>query len=580
MIIRFTFLALCVLSLGCATGKRDETLQANSNSETPFARSENIKKSVPERPFPKDSLYKLLLAEFALRRNFYPIALSSYLEEARILRDPNLSAHTTRIASFLRKKTAAKESAQLWVELSPTDPRANLTLGELLIASGELIDAIPHLAAAATAGKEVNFPELLKQYEKLTSSEQIVLQHKLKELTLKLPENINLLLTVAILNQSNGKNKEAIALLKRILNLNPNHQRSILLKSSIQLEEGSPNALSDIRQAIKLNPKDSKLRLEYAKLLTRKDLAESRRQFEILSAESPKNSELLLSLALINQEIGDIFAAKAYLQKLIVKQQKVNEARILLARISESENDLQKALIHYSLVEDGPEFLFATNRIGEILLNANQLSNFSNHFNRARSRQTHLGEELFLLEANLLSKDGFFHDSLGVFSRGIALYPNSLNLRYNRSIVAESINNLKLAEQDLRLIIASHPNNAAALNALGYTLANKTNRLVEAYELISKALELKPNEPAILDSMGWILYKQQRYEKALEFLRKAYDLLPDPEVAAHIGEVLWITGKTQAAKEIWEEADKISPGHKVLKETLKRFKANEFQLKS
>ena len=580
MIIRFTLLALCFLSLGCATGKRDETLQIKSNSKAPSALSENIEESLSERSFPKDSLYKLLLAEFALRRNFYPIALSSYLEEARILRDPNLSAHTTRIASFLRESAAAKEAAQLWVELNPTDPQANLTLGEILIISGEPLDAIPHLAMAAKAGKAVNFQELLEQYEKLNSSEKMVLEHELKVLTLKLPENINLLFTVAILNQSNGKNKEALPLLQRILKLNPNHHRSILLKSSIQLEEGSPNALSEIRQAIKLNPKDSKLRLEYAKLLTRKDLAESRRQFEILSAESPKNSEFLLSLALINQEIGDISAAKAYLQKLLTQQQKVNEARTLLARISEIENDLQKALIHYSLVEDGPEFLFANNRIGEILLNANQLSKFSNHFNRARNRQTHLGEELFLLEANLLSKDGFSLESLSVFSRGIALYPNSFNLRYNRSIVAESINDLKLAEQDLRLIITSHPNNAAALNALGYTLANKTDRFTEAYELISKALELKPNEPAILDSMGWILYKQQRYEKALEFLRKAYDLLPDPEVAAHIGEVLWITGKTQAAKKIWDEAKKLSPGHKVLEETLKRFKANEFQLKS
>ena len=580
MIIRFTLLALCVLTLGCATKKGDETLQTNSNIKSPATRSENNEKSLSERHFPKDSLYTLLLAEFALRRNFYTIALSSYLEEARILRDPNLSAHTTRVASFLRERAAAKESAQLWVELNPTDPQANLTLGEILITSGEPLDAIPHLAMAATAGKAVNFQELLEQYEKLNSSEKMVLEHELKVLTLKLPENINLLFTVAILNQSNGKNKEALPLLQRILKLNPNHHRSILLKSSIQLEEGSPNALSEIRQAIKLNPKDSKLRLEYAKLLTRKDLAESRRQFEILSAESPKNSEFLLSLALINQEIGDISAAKAYLQKLLTQQQKVNEARTLLARISEIENDLQKALIHYSLVEDGPEFLFANNRIGEILLNANQLSKFSNHFNRARNRQTHLGEELFLLEANLLSKDGFSSESLSVFSRGIALYPNSFNLRYNRSIVAESINDLKLAEQDLRLIITSHPNNAAALNALGYTLANKTDRFTEAYELISKALELKPNEPAILDSMGWILYKQERYEKALEFLRKAYDLLPDPEVAAHIGEVLWITGKTQAAKKIWDEAKKLSPGHKVLEETLKRFKANEFQLKS
>ena len=175
MTIRFTLLALCFLTLGCATGKGNKTLQINSNSKAPSAHTEIIEKPVSERRFPKDSLYKLLLAEFALRRNFYPIALSSYIGEARTLRDPNLSAHTTRIASFLRKRGATKESAQLWVELNPADPQANLTLGEILIDSGELLDAIPYLAIAADAGKEVNFPELLRQHEKLNSDEKMVL---------------------------------------------------------------------------------------------------------------------------------------------------------------------------------------------------------------------------------------------------------------------------------------------------------------------------------------------------------------------------------------------------------------------
>ncbi len=580
MMIRITLLMLCLIMAGCATGIKEKSDQLNSKDRAAVATSQVVEDSPLERRFPEDALYKLLIAEFALRRNVYPIALSSYLEQARLLRDPGLSAHTTRVASFLRDSKATKKSAELWVELDPKDPQANLTLGELLMVSGKPLEALPYLAKAAMAGEEVNFSELLKQREKLSLREKIVLEQQLNKLTLKLPKSSSVLLALSLLKKADGENKQALFFLQRILNLNPNHQQAILLKSSIQLDEGIPNALSEIRRAVKLNPKDSKLRLEYAKLLTRKDLDESRKQFEILSAESPKNSELLLSLALINQEIGDTFEAKAYLQKLITNQQKVNEARTLLARISEDENNIQEALIHYFSVNDGPEFLFANSRIGSILLSTNQISDFSNHFNRARTRYTHLGEELFLLEADLLSKNGLLDESLDVFSRGLSLYPDSINLRYNRSIIAETMNDLKLAEKDLRAIITSHPYNAAALNALGYTLANKTNRLEEAFELITRALKLQPNEPAILDSMGWILYKQRRYKKSLEYLKKAYALYPDPEVAAHIGEVLWITGNIQAAKRIWKEADELSPNHKILKETLRRFKANEFQLNS
>ena len=153
-----------------------------------------------------------------------------------------------------------------------------------------------------------------------------------------------------------------------------------------------------------------------------------------------------------------------------------------------------------------------------------------------------------------------------------------MNLRYNRSILAEMHDDLILAEKDLRIIISTDPSNAMALNALGYTLANRTNRLEEAYNLISRALELQPNEPAILDSMGWVLYRQNQYSRALEFLKAAYELLPDPEVAAHIGEVLWVTGEKEAARKIWVKAIKQAPEHKVLKETIYRFTAREIIL--
>ena len=122
----------------------------------------------------------------------------------------------------------------------------------------------------------------------------------------------------------------------------------------------------------------------------------------------------------------------------------------------------------------------------------------------------------------------------------------------------------------MRAILARDPNNATALNALGYTLADRTDRHEEALRLISRALELDPGEPAIMDSMGWVLYRTGRYEEALDYLTRAYAEFPDPEVAAHLGEVLWVNGDTDAATQVWQGALLKDPNHKILLSTLER----------
>jgi len=179
-------------------------------------------------------------------------------------------------------------------------------------------------------------------------------------------------------------------------------------------------------------------------------------------------------------------------------------------------------------------------------------------------------EQLFSLEADLLSQADDVPAALLVLNDGVSAFPDSITLLYARSMAAEQLGDLATMERDLRTIITNHPDNTTALNALGYTLANRTERYTEAYELISRALELQPDEPAILDSMGWVLYRQGRYEEALEYLTRAYAEFPDAEVAAHLGEVLWVSGNTEAATSIWRGALLRDPEHKVLRATLER----------
>jgi tetratricopeptide (TPR) repeat protein len=159
-----------------------------------------------------------------------------------------------------------------------------------------------------------------------------------------------------------------------------------------------------------------------------------------------------------------------------------------------------------------------------------------------------------------------------VANQALVAYPNNSDILYARSLLAEKMDNLLMTEADLRTILIAEPENVHALNALGYTLADRTDRLMEAYGYIQKAYKLAPDEPAVLDSMGWVLYRMGRPEEAIRYLRGALAIMPDDEIAAHLGEVLWVTGMKAEAKKVWNKALEAKPDSTHIRDVLKRFK--------
>lgn len=335
-------------------------------------------------------------------------------------------------------------------------------------------------------------------------------------------------------------------------------------------EQDSETPFARIERALEEDAERDRLRLQYARLLARDDMAAARQQFEILSAGNPEDGDLLFSLALINEELDDRLAARAYLQQLLDLQQRSSEAYFVLGRIAESEGDTAQAIEHYMQVGDGKDLLAATLRIGKILLDEDRQARFSGYFATLRQSYPARSEQLYALQANLLNEARRDEASLALLNEAIAAFPESTSLRYSRSVVHERRDDIDAAVADLRSILAREPANATALNALGYTLANRTDRLDEAHELIREALKLEPNEPAILDSMGWVLYKKGDFEAAIDYLTRAYASFPDPEVAAHLGEVMWKNDNVDGARNIWRGALLKDPDHPVLQETLQR----------
>jgi Flp pilus assembly protein TadD len=563
----------CALLLACASQP-----PAAEPDQPPEAAAAPAPPPPPERAIPDDSVYPLLLAEFALRRGDFEVALEQYSAQAPLLRDPGVSAHTTHLAQYLAREQEALEAAQLWVELEPGNLEANNTLAILLIRQGRNVQALPHLALLAREGEEVNFPTVLNDFEQLSPTDRAELSRGVERLAQEMPDNTQVLLTQAMIQAETRQFEASLGTLNQVFALEADQKQAALLEAKILMAQGSPQPFARLERMLAANPEDTQVRMQYARMLTATDLAAAQEQFEVLSTQAPRNGELLLSLALLNRETGDNVAARNYLRQLLALEQHVDEAHYYLGRIAEDDGDKQSAIYEYKQVEEGREFVAANGRLGLIYISGGQLDEYRAHFDQLRRNYPERAEQLYGVEADLLARENEVATALAVINEALLQMPDSTALRYARAMLAEEQGDLALLESDLRRIIAEEPDNATAMNALGYTLANRTRRYDEAYRLISQALALQPNEPAILDSMGWVLYRMNRNEEALDYLTRAYAAFPDPEVAAHLGEVLWVSGDTDRAVQVWQGALLKDPDNVVLVETLQRLEITGLQL--
>lgn len=554
------------LLIGCATQAPNDDMGANQAA----AIKTEPAVSVPEKPFPADSFYDLLVAEFALRRQLYDVTLENYTRQASLLRDPGVSAHATHLAQFMQRGDEALSSAQLWVELDPENAEANNTVASLLAQQGQSAAALPYLVVVEQQTGEANFPMLLNGFSQLSDQQRAELANNLDRLAADYPKNTRLLLTQALIHAEYRQFDLALDELDTLLDLEPDQPQAVLLEARILAEQKVNKPYQRLQRVLQDNPDAKRLRLQYARMLTATDLGAAREQFEILSQQSPQDSDLLFSLALINREIGDNEAAHAYLQQTIALGQRTDEAYYYLGRIAEDNNDPEDAINNYMAVGIGPQYLAANSRIGAILVEQDQLDRSNAWFKEQRERTPQLREQLYGLEADILTRANATNASIKLLNQALQEMPSSTSLRYARAMLSEQLDDLESMEKDLRSILAADPDNATALNALGYTLADRTTRYNEALELVSRALALQPNEPAILDSMGWVLYRNGQYDESVVYLTRAYAEFPDGEVAAHLGEVLWVKGDTEDAIAIWQAALLREPAHPVLLKTLRR----------
>ncbi len=331
--------------------------------------------------------------------------------------------------------------------------------------------------------------------------------------------------------------------------------------------------LQDLGEFVAANPKASEARLGYARgLVAEKRYGEARREFQRLLAEKDGSGEMVYAVAVLSLQLNDFDEAEKQLKHLVeTNHAEINNARVYLGQIAEERKHWDEALQWYGQVTAGNQYMAARMRMAQVLVRQAKLPEARRVLQESAAANLAERSQLLIAEAQLLRDAGQPRDSYTVLADGLAQHPDQPELLYETAMMAERTGSLPVAERHLRRLIEIKPDYAHAYNALGYSLAERNERLDEAQQLIDKALQLAPEDPFILDSKGWVLFRRGDASGALEALKKAFALRADPEIAAHMGEVLWALGRKDEARKTWSEAEKAHPGNEVLLGTIKKF---------
>lgn len=526
---------------------------------------------LPPRPFPTETLYSLLAAEMAGSRQQYDIALSNYAQQAQETRDPQVAERATMIARYLNDNATAAANAVLWAELEPDNDQALGNASYTLMQEGRLLEAFEMSRRLRQYKDESLFQSIAANAGRLTYVQrEELLAGYLQELE-KYPQDEQLLIGLGLLSQLQERPEDALEYARQTLKVHPRSTAATLLESSVLHHlNRTDEAIARLAAMLEHHPHHLRLRLQYARLLVNQDLSKAHQQFEILVQQHPEDPDLLLSLALVAMEEKNLDSAANALEQLLDFEAKASIANFYLGQVSELRGERKRAVLHYLQVQPGENFLQANVNLLNIMVSEGDLLSASQHIERVVTASPELADNYQLLHAQALTRHDYLEAADAVLTQALTRSPNNADLRYSRALVYEKQNQLPKAEQDLRLILAREPNNPLVLNALGYMLADRTQRLAEAQEFLLQAVALSPEDPAIIDSLGWLYFRLGDYSEALVLLRRAYHLYPDPEVAAHLGEVLWVIGEQDEARNVWQQSLERHPGNLFIESTMER----------
>lgn len=520
-------------------------------------------------------VYKYLLGEIAGQRGDLSLASQLFLDLAKQTRDPRLAERATKSAAYARQQQLALEAAVLWAELDPDSLEAQQASSQMLVSTGDVQSAIPHIKKLLSkdnmrAEGFLYINDLLSLQKDKKAVYEII-----KELAQPYPQSAEAqfaLARAAWLAEDRPAAKKALT---SASTLRPGWEPSALMQGQILASESPDDAVKFYKDFLSKFPKANNVRMGYAKLLVNlKRHKEAKPEFIKLSESAKGNPETSAVVGLLSLEANELGMAKKYLQQALDNGFNDREQLyIYLGRTEERQKNDAKALDWYDQVPpNNNHYLEAKFSAANVIARTKNLDAAISMLDSLEDLSIEQKLAIVQAEAGMLSQENRHQDAYNLIEKTVNTVPNTPQLIYDYAMAAERLGKLDIMEAQLRKVITLQPDYAAAYNALGYSFADRNINLSEAKTLIETALKLSPGDHYILDSLGWVEYRLGNFAAAVEHLRKAHNMQADPEISAHLGEVLWKQGLQEEAQKIWEVALKDFPENTILISTTKKFK--------
>ncbi len=531
-------------------------------------------KKIPEikTAIDPDVLFLLMTAEIAGQRGQYALALDGYLRAANKIKDVEVIKRAAKIAVYLQDMPKLERSLQLWMEVDPDNLEAHYLLAIEAIKSGNkarAIESLDFILARDDSDFESNTLAMLKGLQK--PAELALAYQVFEALSIKYPGNEKLYFVQALMDVQGKRNRQAQLKIAKALVLEPNWVKALLLQAQLYIVQGKLAEATELLQRADTEKPRMQIREQIAQLLMQQGrFDEAQDVLQDLIVQAPENNELKFKLALVYLQVDKEAEARDILEALVDDPAYRDRAAFYLGRIEAKARHAKEALEWFDGIGTDPYKYEAGISSILILMDEQRFKKGLLRVQRMQTEYLQKKSDLVLIESEIYSQMQAYAKAFDVLTTALLEDADNHKILYARALIAEKLDKLDVLEDDLKYILEKNPNNVSALNALGYTLADKTNRYAEAKVYLDKALALKPNDAIIMDSYGWLLFKLNKVSEAYQYLQRAYELEPQAEIAAHLVDVLWVMGEESEARAILSDALQKDPSDSLLIEVKER----------
>ena len=574
MIFKRSMIFITLLLVACAHAPQQVTVeQPKPVVESPPVVEEPQLK-LPKLELNGETLYEFILGDIASQRGNPELAAQVYMDLAKETQDPRVARRAAQLSLDAHAMDKSVEALNLWLKLEPTSHQAKQLLTTVLLSGGKLEEARPYLTEMLAAYPALVGNTFMQIYSLLARYPDRELVYKLlHELAQPYPRVEEAHLVQAQAAALAGKRDIAKAEVHQARALRPNWEQAALFEVQLIQQESPQQGLAILKNFLAAFPDAGEARLIYARmLLEQKQYVDSRTEFQLLLNTHSDSADLAFAVAMLSLELGELDRAESELREALAKGKK-DESTVYyyLGQLNEAKKHDDDAMQNYRQVLEGEYEFSARTRIAYLLYKSGKLDEAREYLHQTNALNNQQRVQLLSIEAELLRNAKQVEAAYQVLTQGLEKLPNHPDLLYETAMLADQLGKHDIFEQMMRKVIEIKPDYAQAYNALGYSLLERNERVPEGMQLVEKASQLSPDDAGIIDSVGWGHYRMGNLDKSLEFLRRAYKIDHDPEIAAHLGEVLWVQGEKEQAKRIWDDALKSHPKNEALQSVIKKF---------